>query len=87
MLLLLREPIMTQAFITRQFKAGNSQAVRIPSEMAFPPKTELLVIREGNRIIVEPREETLENVPALFAALKPHFDGKRPEFVETERDW
>ena len=81
---------MLQTFATRQFKAGNSQAVRIPSELAFPPQTELRVMREGNRIIVEPLEQTLDDVPMLFAALAPHAleaDFKRPEFVETERAW
>jgi len=76
-----------EAFVTHQFRAGNSQAVRIPANMAFPPKTELIVRREGNRIIVEPREETLKALPALFAALNPHFDGQRPEFVEQDRNW
>jgi len=75
------------AFVTHQFRAGNSQAVRIPADMAFPPRTELTVRREGNRIIVEPREETLQDLPALFAALNPHYDGQRPEFIEQERDW
>lgn len=76
---------MLKVFATHQFKAGNSQAVRIPADMAFPPKTELLVTRQGNKIIVEPREESLASVPALFASLKPHFTGRRPEFVAVER--
>ena len=38
-----------QPFITRQFMAGNSPAVRIPTSMAFPHKTELVVMREGER--------------------------------------
>lgn len=51
-----------KTFTTRQFRAGDSQAVLIPANMAFPPKTELLVIREGDRIIIEPYEQTLEDV-------------------------
>lgn len=78
---------MLTVFNTRQFRAGNSQAVRIPSEMAFPPKTELVVYREGNRIIVEPKEKNLADVPRLLHALKEHFIADRPEFEETERDW
>lgn len=73
-------------FTTRQFRAGNSQAVRIPAKMAFPPKTELLVTRKGSCIIIEPREQTLGDVPTLLAQLNPHFDGSRPEFIESERD-
>ena len=78
---------MLNIFTTRQFKAGNSQAVRIPADMAFPPKTELNVHREGNRIIIEPIEQTLANLPLLFAALKPFHSGTRPDFDAQERDW
>jgi antitoxin VapB len=76
-----------QPFITRQFMAGNSPAVRIPTDMAFPHKTELVVIREGDRIIVEPKEKTLGDIPKLFHALGKSFVGGRPEFDETERNW
>jgi len=75
------------AFRTRQFMAGNSPAVRIPVSMAFPDKTELMVIRDGERIIVEAHKETLESVPALFAKLGKHHNRQRPEFVEAERSW
>jgi len=76
-----------EVFSTRQFRAGNSQAVRIPANMAFPPKTELSVHREGNRIIIEPREETLEKLPLLLAEWGKYHDGQRPEFEAEERDW
>jgi antitoxin VapB len=74
-------------FVTRQFMAGNSPAVRIPVGMAFPDRTELLVVREGDRLIVEPKEKTLGDVPRLLHALAPYFKGQRPAFEETERDW
>jgi antitoxin VapB len=78
---------MLNEFKTRQFKAGNSQAVRIPSNMAFPPKTELNVYREGERIIIEPAEKNLAQLPLLFAAIKPFHSGERPQFEAEERDW
>jgi antitoxin VapB len=81
---------MPQTYTTRQFQAGNSQAVRLPANMAFPPKTELIVTREGEKIIVQPVEKTMESVPQLFAALRQYAVGgklTRPEFVETERNW
>jgi antitoxin VapB len=86
------DQIMTHAtahppFTTRQFMAGNSPAVRIPVGMAFPHKTELVVVREGDRIIVEPKEKTLGDIPKLLHALNRHFSDGRPEFEETERDW
>ena len=78
---------MSTVFTTRQFRAGNSQAVRIPSAMAFPPKTELVVRRDGDRIIVEPKEKKLGDIPKLFKALDKYFVGERPDFEETERNW
>ena len=81
---------MPVTFNTRQFQAGNSQAVRLPADSAFPPKTELVVTREGEKIIIQPLEKTMEDVPFLFAALKQHVIGDvltRPEFVEAERNW
>lgn len=78
---------MPAMFTTWQFRAGNSQAVHIPAEMAFAPKTELVVRREGDRIIVEPKEKILGDVSRLFYALNEHFVGSRPGFEEIERDW
>jgi len=73
-------------FTTRQFRAGNSQAVRIPATLAFPPQTELKVHREGNKIIIEPKEGTLEKLPSLLAEWGKYHDGKRPEFEPEQRD-
>ena len=78
---------MQNVFHTKQFKAGNSAAVRIPAYMAFPHHTNLIVRRKGNQIIVEPKEETLERIPALLAAIGQSHSKERPEFVEVERKW
>ena len=81
---------MSITFNTRQFQAGNSQAVRLPADIAFPPKTELVVTREGEKIIIEPLEKTMEDIPFLFSSLKKHVIGDvltRPEFIEAERNW
>lgn len=81
---------MSITFNTHQFQAGNSQAVRLPATIAFPPKTKISVTREGDKIIIQPVEKTLENVPALFASLKQcviEEEMRRPEFVEAERNW
>jgi antitoxin VapB len=81
---------MPRTYTTRQFQAGNSQAVRLPATMAFPPKTELMVTRVGDKIIVQPLGKTMEEVPQLFSALKKHAIGgqlSRPEFIETTRKW
>jgi antitoxin VapB len=80
--------VMPQIYKTRQFQAGNSQAVRLPATMAFPPKTELVITRQGDKIIVQPVEQTMEAVPQLFAALKKFSIAgklKRLEFIESKR--
>ncbi|MDR0273903.1 MAG: AbrB family transcriptional regulator [Burkholderiaceae bacterium] len=76
-----------RTFVTRQFRAGNSPAVRIPVHMAFPHETELVVVREGDKIVVAPKEKTLGDLPKLFHALDPCFAGGRQEFEDAERDW
>ena len=53
--------------------------------MLIQLKTELLVSREGDRIIVEPIAETLESVPALFAVVGATHSADRPEFIEAEK--
>jgi len=78
---------MQKPFHTRQFMAGNSPAVRIPMGMAFPDKTEVVVMRDGDRIIVEAQKETLESVPVLFAKLGKHHSRQRPAFIDAERKW
>ena len=78
---------MQKVFHTRQFKAGNSAAVRIPANMAFPHHTNLVVRRKGNQIIVEPKEETLARIPALLAEIGQNHSKERPEFGEVERKW
>lgn len=40
------------------FQNGGSQAVRLPRAFRFPPgQTEVLICRDGGRIILEPADE------------------------------
>lgn len=74
---------MMTTFVTKQFRAGNSQAVRLPVNIAFAPGTKLSVHREGNRVVVEPAEQNLQKVSQLFAQLGKHLidpDFQRHEF-------
>lgn len=67
----------SQTFVTRQFIAGNLPAVHIPQEMAFPPGAELLVVREGGRIVITPVKKNLGALPGLFRELGKHFTNIR----------
>ena len=64
--------------------------MRLPADIAYPPKTELVVTREGEKVIIQPLEKTMENVPNLFVPLKKYAIGGLltcPEFIESERSW
>ena len=59
--------------LTRAFKSGNSQAVRIPAELAYPDTNiELSIERHGDVIVIAPvRQNLKEMVAALRAMPKP----------------
>jgi len=59
--------------LTRAFKSGNSQAVRIPAELAYEDtNVELSIDRYGDVIVIAPARQNLrEMVAALRAMPKP----------------
>jgi len=59
--------------MTRAFKSGNSQAVRIPAELAYEDTNiELSIDRYGDVIVITPARQNLkEMVAALRAMPKP----------------
>jgi antitoxin VapB len=64
---------------TRVFKSGNSQAVRLPAEIAYRDSSvELEVTRSGDVITIFPARRSLkETVAALRAMPKPPKPEKR----------
>ena len=75
---------------TRPFRSGNSQAVRIPAELAYDdPDIELTVVRQGDTIVIEPARPTLREMVAKLRALpRPAEVEKREpiEFPDRERN-
>jgi antitoxin VapB len=58
--------------LTRAFKSGNSQAVRIPAELAYEDTNiELSIDRYGDVIIAPARQNLKDMVEALRAMPKP----------------
>ena len=52
------------------FRNGGSQAVRLPKSCAFPPsQTEVIVRREGRRVILEPIDTWSEEFLRCLGAL------------------
>ncbi len=73
---------------TRVFKSGNSQAVRIPSDIAYDRNDiELEIERIGDEIRIRPVAKRLINVLDKFSQFSPDFMSEdREKSEESERD-
>ena len=59
---------------TRLFKNGNSQAVRIPAELAFPiSDMELVIERVGEELRIRPAQRRMGNVMKVLSSFSPNF--------------
>jgi antitoxin VapB len=55
---------------TRVFKSGNSQAVRIPADLAYAdPSQELTITRLGDVITIVPATYSMREAVALLRAM------------------
>ncbi|HEY0123410.1 MAG TPA: type II toxin-antitoxin system VapB family antitoxin [Rhizobium sp.] len=60
--------------MTKVFKNGNSQAVRIPAEIAYErTDMELEIERVGDEIRIRPVRQSLAGVLDVFARFSPNF--------------
>ena len=73
---------------TRAFKSGNSQAVRIPSELAYSETgVDLEIFRLGDVITIMPVRSSLRDmVAALRSMPKPSEIEQREAMEFPERD-
>ena len=73
---------------TRAFKNGNSQAVRIPADLAYErTDMELEIEREGDEIRIRPARRSLAGVLTKFAQFSPDFLAEgRGDQEQAERD-
>ena len=73
---------------TRIFKNGNSQAVRIPADLAYERMDIPLEIeRNGDEIIIRPARHTLGNVLEKFSKFSNDFMAEgRENHGQRERD-
>ena len=73
---------------TRVFKSGNSQAVRIPAELAYADYTgDLTITRQGDVITIFPKREGLKDaVEALRRLPKPTAVEARDPIDLPDRD-
>lgn len=62
---------------TRTFRSGNSQAVRLPKDLAFGEDVELIIVRSGDVVTLYPASTSLPEMIATLNALPV------PSTVET----
>ena len=73
---------------TRLFRNGNSQAVRIPSALAFENGTQVEIERKGDELIIRPVKRRVSGLGKAFRELGPYFESFRREQPPMElRDW
>ena len=73
---------------TKLFKNGNSQAVRIPAELAYNNwDVELVIERLGDELRIRPAQRRIGDVLAKLARFSPDFMAQgRGENLEGERE-
>jgi antitoxin VapB len=54
---------------TRTFKSGNSEAIRLPRDVAFGPDRELIIVRSGDVMTIYPAETTIAEMLIELEAL------------------
>jgi antitoxin VapB len=82
---ILKDKIMAN---TKLFKNGNSQAVRIPAELAYAAwDIDLVVERDGDELRIRPARKRLGNVLEKFAKFSPDFMAQgRGDNIDKERE-
>ena len=71
---------------TRAFKNGNSQAIRIPAEIAYESTDiELEIVRIGDRIIIEPVAQSPGALIRRMSALPEFMAEGRGDEEQEER--
>ena len=75
-------------YTTRAFKNGNSQAVRIPAELAYArTDIDLEIEREGDEIRIRPARRSLSGVLTKFAKFSPGFMAEgRGDIIDDEKE-
>ncbi|MDO8678105.1 MAG: AbrB/MazE/SpoVT family DNA-binding domain-containing protein [Acidobacteriota bacterium] len=68
------------------FQNGGSQAVRLPKACRFPARAEVLVRREGRRVILEPADEWPEEFRACLGAWRGAIPRPRQRRVSDVRN-
>ncbi|BDV32600.1 MULTISPECIES: antitoxin [Methylocystis] len=72
---------------TKVFKSGNSLAVRLPREIAFPEGSEVVVTRLGESLVVSPARLDMKTLVSRLALAPAPPPLEPPEFKPPRREW
>jgi antitoxin VapB len=74
--------------VTRAFRSGNSQAIRIPAELAYAETgTDLSITRHGDVITILPVRQNLRTAVARLRAMPKPTEVEQREPIEVpDRD-
>ncbi|WP_028969406.1 AbrB/MazE/SpoVT family DNA-binding domain-containing protein [Sphingomonas sp. URHD0057] len=74
---------------SKTFKSGNSEAVRLPKEVALGPDIEVTIRKVGDTLTIAPKRK--KTIAGLIAALerlpKPDKPWKRERIIFPKRKW
>lgn len=74
-------------FKTRLFRNGNSQAVRIPAEIAYPDTdADLEIERDGDELRIHPVRRALADALRHLPTVSPDFMAAGREQVQSDRE-
>ena len=68
------------------FRNGGSQAVRLPKECRFPAQGEILVRRQGRRVILEAADEWSDKFRACLGAWSGTIPRPKQQRLRDRRD-
>ena len=69
--------------LTRAFKSGNSQAIRVPAEIAYDDATaELSIERYGDMLVIAPARQNLKDMVSALRAMPKPSEIERYEPIE-----
>ncbi len=72
---------------SRTFRSGDSEAVRLPKDVAFGTDVELVLVRSGNVLTIYPAIDTISTmVDRLRAVPSPRAIERRDDDVLHERE-
>ncbi|HIQ40532.1 MAG TPA: AbrB/MazE/SpoVT family DNA-binding domain-containing protein [Sulfurivirga caldicuralii] len=75
--------------LTRIFRSGNSQAVRIPKAYRFAPEvTEVEIFKRGNELVIRPKTRSLSELYQILDEMPDDFmaSGRPDDLPPQERE-